>query len=66
MTTIALQWPDGPYYPNVGKKFHTIAGQEVEMEAIYLPLVEAGSLVDVSMTQETVISFPSRSSTGVS
>jgi len=51
-------YPGGPYYPFVGKPFESIATQEVILSDIFLPLVEAGSLVEVSETEDTQVCMP--------
>lgn len=51
-------FPDGPYYPFVGKPFESIAAQEVLLPDIFLPLVEAGSLTAVSETEDTEVCMP--------
>lgn len=64
-------FPDGDYYPFVGKKWFAEAGRLDNPAGdaddtpegggtgvIYLPLVKAGSLQTVSATQETVITAP--------
>jgi RHS repeat-associated protein len=50
--------PPGTYYPFVGKAWQSIAGREVNVGEVYLPLVGAGTLQPVSNTEETVIEFP--------
>ncbi|MEM7245002.1 MAG: RHS repeat-associated core domain-containing protein [Acidobacteriota bacterium] len=50
--------PLGAYYPNVGKPFETVAGRETKAPEIFLPLVAAGTLTELSLTEDTVISFP--------
>jgi hypothetical protein len=56
------QWPDGAYYPFVGKAWEAVAGKKDNLAGdtgvIYLPLVVAGTLQTVSPTSDTVISFP--------
>ncbi|MGE3165387.1 MAG: PKD domain-containing protein [Planctomycetota bacterium] len=51
-------FPAGPYYPFVGKPFTSVANQETQLPDIFLPLVDAGTLVTVSDTDDTVICFP--------
>lgn len=50
--------PAGAYYPSVGKSWTSVAGQEVNVGEIYLPLVADGTLQDVSNSQATEIQFP--------
>lgn len=50
-------YPDGPYYPFVGKKWRSIPGSEFNIGDFYLPLVEQGALQEVSETEETKIEF---------
>lgn len=50
--------PVGSYYPSVGKPFVSVAGQEVTIGDVYLPRVIDGTLVPVSDTDVTSISFP--------
>lgn len=51
-------FPDGPYYPFVGKPFTSRPSQETQLADIFLPLVDEGTLVAVSETEDTVICFP--------
>jgi len=48
-------FPDGPYYPFVGKNWSADAGVETNVGDVFLPLVEAGTLQPVSDTEDTVI-----------
>lgn len=61
-TSPASQWPNGAYYPFVGKAWDAVAGKQDNLAGgtgeIYLPLVRAGSLQPVSATQETRVEFP--------
>lgn len=50
--------PPGAYYPNVGKAWTSVAGQEINVGDIFLPLIRAGTLRPVSQTTDTVIGFP--------
>jgi hypothetical protein len=52
------RFPEGPYYPFVGKKWVAVAGREVGVGDIYLPLVTEGTLQPVSSSTETVVRFP--------
>lgn len=54
-----IQYPELAYYPNVNKKWRSIAGEEVNLGEIYLPLIPAGTLKPVSLFEETVLSFDS-------
>jgi RHS repeat-associated protein len=49
--------PAGAYYPNVGKAWEAAPAEETNVGNIHLPLVEAGSLQPVSMTNDTPITF---------
>lgn len=55
-------WPDGSYYPVVGKAWEAVPGRDDNFAGgtgtVYLPLVKAGTLQAVSATKETVITFP--------
>ncbi len=55
-------WPDGVYYPFVGKTFEAVAGRTNNLAGgtgeIFLPLVKAGTLQPVSATQPTQVTFP--------
>ncbi|MEX0325925.1 MAG: dockerin type I domain-containing protein [Puniceicoccaceae bacterium] len=55
------QYPDGAYYPFVGKTWEAIAGNPDnlanETGEIFLPLVSAGSLQPVSSIEETTVVF---------
>jgi hypothetical protein len=61
-TAVGSQWPDGAYYPFVGKAWETIAGSETNLAngtgEIYLPLIAATALQTVSGTTNTTITFP--------
>jgi hypothetical protein len=50
--------PDGAYYPIVGKPFDGIAGQEVIIGDVFLPLIVDYTLQPVSQSQDTEIGFP--------
>lgn len=56
--TVTTQYPEGPYYPFVGKAWESVPGREINVGNVYLPLVTAGSLVNVSATEATMIEFP--------
>ncbi len=55
--------PDGFYYPNVGKPFHTIPGQATQLNMsgvpfdIYLPLMRDEDFTTLTPGQESVIGF---------
>ena len=55
-------YPDGDYYPFIGKAWTTVAGRTDnrvnETGEIFLPLVRSGTLQTVSFTEDTVIAFP--------
>ena len=55
-------WPNGAYYPFVGKAWDAIAGRENNKAGgtgeIYLPLIKLNTLQPVSLTQDTPITFP--------
>ena len=62
-TAVGSQWlSGGAYYPYVGKMWEAIAGKEDNQAGgtgkIYLPLIIQGTLQPVSMTNDTVITFP--------
>ena len=61
-TTAGSSWPNGTYYPVVGKAWEAVAGRQDNLAAgtgeIFLPLIRAGTLQPVSATQDTVIQFP--------
>jgi len=52
-----IRWPDMAYYPNVGKRWDSIAEHEVNIGNIYLPLIPAGTLHAVNPTNDTVLTF---------
>ncbi len=55
-------WPDGAYYPSVGKAWTAVPGRTNNLAGgtglIYLPLVRAGTLQTVSATADTTVTFP--------
>jgi hypothetical protein len=61
-TAVGSNWPNGQYYPVIGKAWEAIAGVTNNVAAgtglIYLPLVVAGTLQAVSPVQDTPVSFP--------
>ncbi|MCG3196502.1 MAG: hypothetical protein GHCLOJNM_00978 [bacterium] len=56
--TITTSYPEGYYYPFVGKAWDSLPGREANIGNVYLPLVIPGTLRPVSATQETMIPFP--------
>jgi hypothetical protein len=62
-TAVGSQWPNGDYYPVLGKAWTAVAGRSDNMAAgtgtIYLPLVKSGTLQDVSPIKDTMVTFPS-------
>ena len=61
-TSPESQWPDGDYYPFVGKRWSARAGRTDNLAGgsgeIYLPLIRANTLQPVSLTEPTTITFP--------
>lgn len=66
-TSPASSYPNGNYYPSVGKRWDAVAGSTANLSGnvedttrgkIYLPLIIAGSLNAVSATEETPVEFP--------
>lgn len=60
-TAVGSQWPNGSYYPYVGKAWSAVAGRTDNRAGgtgdIFLPQIRAGALQAVSSTQDTVIGF---------
>lgn len=60
-TAAGSSWPDGSYYPVVGKAWDAIAGKTNNLASgsgeIFLPLIGAQTLTTVSAASETVIGF---------
>lgn len=52
--------PTNAYYPFVGKKWRGIAGEEVNIGNVYLPLIIAGTLTPTVPNQEAVVTFPAQ------
>lgn len=56
------QWPNGDYYPYVGKTFEAMPGVTNNLAGgtgeIFLPRVKAGTLRAVSATEPTTVTFP--------
>ena len=66
-TSPLSSWPGGDYYPEVGKKWHALAGRTDNLAGgisdtvrgtIYLPLIRDDTLKPVSSSQTTMIRFP--------
>lgn len=61
-TSPASQYPDGRYFPTVGKQWEAVAGKADNPAGgsglIYLPCVCPGTLEPTSQTQETTVEFP--------
>ncbi|HAB17707.1 MAG TPA: hypothetical protein DCE44_14790, partial [Verrucomicrobiales bacterium] len=60
-TALGSQWPDGAYYPFVGKAWTAVAGKTDNLAGgsgeIFLPLIQSDALQSVSSTTETRITF---------
>lgn len=60
-TAVGSAWPDGAYYPFVGKAWEAVAGIETNLAngtgEIFLPLVPAAALQPVSPSEETRVTF---------
>jgi hypothetical protein len=60
-TATTSTYPDGAYYPFVGKSWKSIPGQDTTLAGgtgvIHLPLIQADSLNPVSSTSDTEITF---------
>lgn len=60
-TALDSTWPNGAYYPFVGKAWEAVAGVETNLASgtgeIFLPLVPAAALQPVSATEETTVTF---------
>lgn len=61
-TSPLSQWPNGDYYPTVGKAWEAVAGRTNNLAGgsgqIFLPLVTATTLTPVSAIAPTVVTFP--------
>jgi hypothetical protein len=61
-TAKGSSWPNGAYYPVLGKAWEAIPGKEDNLAAgtgtIYLPLIAANTLQPISATRDTMITFP--------
>lgn len=55
-------WPNGAYYPFVGKAWEATPGSDMNLAGgtgeIFLPLITVGTLQSISATVETTIQFP--------
>lgn len=58
LRTVEHPFPEGSFYPFVGKRWHALAGQEVNVDDVYLPLIAEGTLRVVSATAPTMVQFP--------
>ncbi|HMO64635.1 MAG TPA: Ig-like domain-containing domain, partial [Verrucomicrobiota bacterium] len=60
-TAAGSAWPDGDYYPFVGKAWEAVPGRTDNLAGgtgeVYLPLIRAGSLRPVSPTEPTPVTF---------
>ncbi len=52
-----VRHPDLAYYPNVGKKWESVAGKEINVGQVYLPLIPADTLQEASDTEDMVLTF---------
>ncbi|MCC6234417.1 MAG: Ig-like domain-containing protein [Verrucomicrobiales bacterium] len=63
-TAAGSAWPNGAYYPIVGKAWEAMPGRTNnpagESGVIYLPLIASGSLQSVSQVAETTVTFPAQ------
>ncbi|MBX3746041.1 MAG: Ig-like domain-containing protein [Verrucomicrobiae bacterium] len=61
-TAVGSEWPNGGYYPVVGKAWETLAGHTDNLAGgtgeIYLPWIPSDALRAVSATEDTVVTFP--------
>ncbi len=55
--TVPNVMPLGAYYPIVGKAWESIAGQEVNIGEIYLPIIPPETLKETSSSEATVLEF---------
>ncbi len=51
-------FPEGAYYPSVGKRWFALPGEETTVGNVYLPLIAPGSLTVVSAVESTGVAFP--------
>jgi PKD repeat protein len=54
---VPTSFPEGPYYPLVGKVWEAAAGRDTIVGDVYLPLIPAGALAPVSDTEATEVKF---------
>ncbi|MFZ1404884.1 MAG: dockerin type I domain-containing protein, partial [Anaerolineae bacterium] len=47
--------PPGAYYPFVGKRWDSVPGDTTDIGNVYLPLIEPGTLQNISTTEPTTI-----------
>ncbi|MCC7373057.1 MAG: Ig-like domain-containing protein [Verrucomicrobiales bacterium] len=63
-TAVGSAWPNGDYYPVVGKAWEAMPGRTNnpagESGVIYLPLIKSGTLQAVSAVAETTVTFPAQ------
>jgi len=61
-TAEGSEWPNGPYYPFVGKAWESLPGKLDNLAGvtgeIYLPRVSGNTLKPVSLVADTTITFP--------
>ena len=61
-TAVGSDWPDGSYYPTVGKSWTAVAGRDDNLAGetgeVFLPLIVQGTLQPVSTVEETPVGFP--------
>lgn len=61
-TATGSRWPEGPYYPVVGKTWQAVVGRTNNLAngtgEIFLPLIPAQALTSLSAITETRIEFP--------
>lgn len=61
-TATGSAWPDGAYYPAVGKAWEAVAGRTDNLAGgtgeIYLPLIAEDALKPVSASEPTVVRLP--------
>lgn len=56
-TATGSDYPEGDYYPFVGKSWEAVAGEESNVGEVYLPLIKAGTLHAVDERRNTVVTF---------
>ncbi|MFM7103284.1 MAG: hypothetical protein ACKO3N_19205, partial [Verrucomicrobiota bacterium] len=60
-TAVGSQWPNGAYYPFVGKAWEAAAGVQTNLAGptgeIFLPLIQAEALKPVSSTEATLVAL---------